>query len=191
MMTYGLFTGGFGLHYGAEKVGMLVIPASSGNTKRQLKLMKDFETTVVHATPLLRYRTRDLSSVNDAPCKCGRTHRRIARIEGRTDDMLIINGVIIYPSQIEEAIMKLLEMGTNYQIVVERAGALDRPIVRTEVNAEIFSDDTRDINLLRERVMDNLRSFITISPVVEFHEPGVLPVKEGKAQRVFDNRKEE
>lgn len=302
MMTYGLFTGGLGLHYGAEKVGMLVIPASSGNTKRQLKLMKDFETTVVHATPsyllhlysrledeglqlsdlnlkkafvgaephsentrlkieqlfgmdvfnsyglsemngpavafeceykdgmhvwedsyimeiidpdsdehldegeegelvfttlkrtatpLLRYRTRDLSSVNDAPCKCGRTHRRIARIKGRTDDMLIINGVNIYPSQIEEAIMKLPEIGTNYQIVVEKTGALDRLIVRTEVNADIFSDDARDINRLRQRVMDNLRSFITISPVVEFHEPGVLPVQEGKAQRVFDNRKEE
>ncbi|MBT3271969.1 MAG: phenylacetate--CoA ligase, partial [Spirochaetales bacterium] len=254
MMTYGLFTGGLGLHYGAERVGMLVIPASSGNTQRQLKLMKDFQTTAVHATPsymlhlharlqdgdiilsdlvlqkafvgaephsenarlkieelfsmdvynsyglsemngpgvafeciykngmhvwedayimevadaetgrevpdgeegelvfttlkrtatpLLRYRTRDLSYIYPDACECGRIHRRIGRIKGRTDDMLIINGVNIYPSQIEEAIMRLPEIGNNYQIVVEKSGALDRLTVKTEVHKGIFSDDTR------------------------------------------------
>ena len=302
MMTYGLFTGGLGLHYGAERVGMLVIPASSGNTQRQLKLMKDFQTTAVHATPsyllhihaqlvngeidmeelalrrafvgaephsenvrkkieelfaidvynsyglsemngpgvafecvhkdgmhvwedayimevvdpysgksvedgnegelvfttlkrsatpLLRYRTRDLSYVFPGRCDCGRSHRRIGRIKGRTDDMLIIRGVNVYPSQIEEAIMKLPEIGTNYQIVVEKTGALDRLTVKTEVHEGIFSDDARDMNSLRLKVIDSLRSSIIISPVVEFHEPGVLPVQEGKAKRVFDMRKEE
>jgi phenylacetate-CoA ligase len=301
MMTYGLFTGGLGLHYGAERVGMLVIPASSGNTQRQLKLMKDFQTTVVHATPsyllhlharleegdikrsdlnlekafvgaephsenvrlkieelfsmdvynsyglsemngpgvafecvhkegmhvwedayimevidpetgepvpdgeegelvfttlkrkatpLLRYRTRDLSYVYEGQCSCGRIHRRIGRIKGRTDDMLIINGVNIYPSQIEEAIMRLPEMGNNYQIIVEKSGALDRLTVKTEVHEDMFSDDTRDLNALRRRVIESLKSSIIITPILEFHEPGFLPVQEGKAKRVFDMRKE-
>lgn len=299
MMTYGLFTGGLGLHYGGERLGALVIPASAGNTRRQFKLMKDFAATVVHATPsyllhlyakmeeegvlrrdlklqralvgaephsenirmkieelwsidvynsyglsemngpgvafeclyksgmhvwedsfllevidpeslepveegeegelvfttlkrtatpLLRYRTRDLSSVVPGPCSCGRTHRRIARIKGRTDDMLIINGVNVFPSQIEEVIMKIPEVGTNYQIVVEKAGALDKLTVKTEVGAEIFSDDTRDLNAIRERIKHHLKASITISPTVELHEPGMLPVHEGKAKRVFDIR---
>jgi phenylacetate-CoA ligase len=140
------------------------------------------------ATPLLRYRTRDLTSIYPGPCGCGRTHRRISRIKGRTDDMLIINGVNVFPSQIEEVIMKLPEIGTNYQIVVEKAGALDRITVKTEVGAEIFSDDARDLNALRNRIREHLKASISIAPVVELHEPGFLPVHEGKAKRVFDDR---
>ncbi len=299
MMTYGLFTGGIGLHYGAENLGMLVIPVSSGNTKRQFQLMKDFGTTVVHATPsymlylhskmeeygytlsdfrlkkalvgaephseeirekietlfgidaynsyglsemngpsvafecekkagmhlwedsylmevvdentleeipdgetgelvlsilirtatpILRYRTRDLTSIIPGKCSCGRISRRISRIKGRTDDMLIINGVNVFPSQIEEVIMKMPEIGTNYRIVVKKEGILDRLIVQTEVGASIFSDDARDMNKLQKRIIDNLRASITISPTVELHEPGVLPVQEGKAIRVVDER---
>jgi phenylacetate-CoA ligase len=302
MMTYGLFTGGLGLHYGAEKLGMLVIPASSGNTKRQLRLMQDFGTTVVHATPsymlhiasrledegvtpeelplkkamvgaephseeirlkiqqifgidvynsyglsemngpgvafecqekrgmhvwedayileiidpetqepvpdgeegelvftvlgreatpLLRYRTRDLSMAYADSCPCGRTHRRIARIKGRTDDMLIINGVNVYPSQIEEVLMKMPEVGTNYQIVISKRGALDHMVVKTEVTEEMFSDDARDLNALRERIRENMRASIAMGAAVELHEPGVLPVSEGKAIRVVDNREQE
>ena len=300
MMSYGLFTGGLGMHYGAERLGMMVIPAGAGNTKRQIKLMKDFRTTVVHATPsyllhiysklgdegvrpsdlalrkamvgaephseeirlkiqdlfgidvynsyglsemngpgvafecehkcgmhvwedayiletidpetlaalrdgepgelvfttlrrqatpLLRYRTRDLSMVYPDPCACGRTHRRIGRIKGRSDDMLIINGVNVYPSQIEEVLMKMPEVGTNYQIVISRNGALDHLVVKTEVTTAIFSDDARDLNALRRRIADNLRAAITIGGVVELHEPGMLPVSEGKAVRVIDTRK--
>ncbi len=300
MMTYGLFTGGIGLHYGAEKAGLMVIPISSGNTKRQFKFMKDFRTTLVHATPsymlhmyskleeegyslsdfslkkslggaephsedmrkkieslfgidmynnyglsemngpcvateclfkddmhvwedsyylelinpdtldeakegetgelvfttlrrqatpLLRYRTRDLSMINPKPCACGRTHRRITRIKGRTDDMLIINGVNVFPSQIEEIIMKMPEVGTNYLIVVEKSGALDKLTVKTEVGPSIFSDDARDLNALRQKIRENIKAAISISPNVELHEPGVLPVHEGKAKRVLDDRK--
>jgi phenylacetate-CoA ligase len=299
MMTYGLFTGGLGLHYGAERVGMMVIPASSGNTKRQIKLMQEFGTTVVHstpsymlhianrleeagtnpaglalrkavigaephseqirrriekllgidaynsyglsemngpgvafeceekdgmhvwedayilevidpvdgtpladgaegeivfttlqreATPLIRYRTRDLSAVYPGICACGRTHRRIARIKGRTDDMLIINGVNVYPSQIEEVLMKMPEVGTNYQIVINKRGALDHFVVKTEVTSEMFSDDARDLNALRKKIHDGLRASIAIAGDVELHEPGVLPVTEGKAIRVIDTR---
>lgn len=299
MMTYGLFTGGLGLHYGAEKLGMLVIPASSGNTKRQFQLMKDFGTTVVHATPsyllhmytkikemgfsledftlkkalvgaephseeirqkieklfhidaynsyglsemngpsvafecsekagmhlwedsyyleivdrntltplpegesgelvlsilirtatpILRYRTRDITSIIPGRCACGRTSRRINRIIGRTDDMLIINGVNVFPSQIEEVIMKMAEIGTNYRIIVRKDGVLDKLIVQTEVGTSIFSDDARDMNALKKRIAENLRASITINPSIELHEPGVLPVQQGKAIRVIDER---
>ncbi len=301
MMTYGLFTGGLGLHYGAERVGMLVIPASSGNTQRQLKLMKDFHTTVVHATPsyllhlnarieeesidmsalslqkafvgaephsedvrkkierlfnidvynsyglsemngpgvafecehksgmhvwedayimevvdeetgipvedgtegelvfttlkrratpVIRYRTRDLSHIYRDQCMCGRIHRKIGRIKGRTDDMLIVNGVNMYPSQIEEAIMRIPEIGNNYQIEINKSGALDTLTVKVEVHSGIFSDDARDMNALRRRVVENLRSAVIVTPRVEFHESGALPVQAGKAKRVFDLRKE-
>jgi len=299
MMTYGLFTGGLGLHYGAEKAGLTVIPASSGNTKRQLWLMKEFGTTVVHATPsymlhiyselvkegialsglrlkkaflgaepysentrkkieeqfnidaynsyglsemngpgvafecvhkrgmhvwedsyivevvdpetlepcadgeegelvfttlkreatpLLRYRTRDLSKIIDGPCACGRTHRRIDRIKARTDDMLIINGVNVFPSQIEEALMNMPAMGANYQIVIEKKDSLDRVTIKTEVNSGLFKDDMRELEALRTRIRENIKSGLLISPVIELHEPGMLPVYEGKARRVFDNR---
>ena len=141
------------------------------------------------ATPLLRYRTRDLSVINPQPCRCGRTHRRISRIKGRTDDMLIINGVNVFPSQIEEIIMKMPEIGTNYLIAIEKSGALDKLTVKTEVGPDIFSDDARDLNALRHRIKDNIKAAISISPNVELHEPGVLPVHEGKAKRVIDDRK--
>lgn len=299
MITYGLFTGGLGLHYGAEMVGMLVIPSGPGNTGRQFKIMKDHRTTVVHATPsfllhlhtkmeeegyslsglalrkafagaepysedtrrrieqlwnidvynsyglsemngpgvafecqykdgmhlwedgyiaeivhpdtlepvaegetgelvltilcreampILRYRTRDLTSFYTEPCPCGRTHRRIRRITGRTDDMLIINGVNVFPSQIEEVIMGIQEVGNNYLIQVEKEGALDRLTVKTEVGPTIFMDDARPLNALKERIRHALQTTISINPRVELHEPGALPVSEGKAKRVIDTR---
>jgi len=140
------------------------------------------------ATPILRYRTRDLTSVIPGKCACGRTSRRINRIIGRTDDMLIINGVNVFPSQIEEIIMKMPEIGTNYRIIVKKDGVLDKLIVQTEVGPSIFSDDARDMNALRKRIAENLRASITINPVIELHEPGVLPVQQGKAIRVIDER---
>jgi Coenzyme F390 synthetase len=299
MMTYGLFTGGLGMHYGAEKVGMMVIPAGPGNTSRQLKLMKDFGTTTIHATPsyllhlhskmaeegiapgdfklkrafcgaepytedtrrkieslfgievynsyglsemngpgvafecerrdgmhlwedgyileivdrdsleslsdgksgeivltilcreampILRYRTRDLSSVYEGECPCGRTHRRIARIMGRTDDMLIINGINVFPSQIEEVIMAMPEAGNNYLILVDKVGALDRLTVKVEVGSGVFADDSRPLNALRDRICAKLQTSISIKARVELHEPGILPVSEGKAKRVIDER---
>jgi phenylacetate-CoA ligase len=299
MITYGLFTGGLGFHAGGEEVGMLVIPSGAGNTSRQFKLMRDFGTTVLHATPsfllhveakmreegvsrdslalkrafagaepysedtrrrieellridvynsyglsemngpgvafecqaknglhvwedgyiaeiinpetleaagegetgelvltilcreatpILRYRTRDLSAFYTDPCPCGRTHRRLRRITGRTDDMLIINGVNLFPSQIEEVIMSMKEVGNNYLIVVEKEGVLDRLTVKTEVGPEIFMDDTRPLNALKEKIRRTLQASITVNPRVELHEHGSLPVSEGKAVRVKDSR---
>ncbi|MCL2208736.1 MAG: phenylacetate--CoA ligase [Treponema sp.] len=299
MITYGLFTGGLGFHQGGEEVGMLVIPAGAGNTTRQFKMMQDYGTTVLHATPsfllhletkmkeagversslsikkafggaepysedtrkrietllkvdvynsyglsemngpgvafecqckdglhiwedgyiaeivnpdtlepvkdgetgeliltilcreatpILRYRTRDLTSFYTEPCACGRTHRKLHRITGRSDDMLIINGVNVFPSQIEEVIMAMKEVGNNYLIVVEKDGALDKLTVKTEVSAEIFMDDSRPLNALREKIKDTLQASISINPKVELHESGSLPISEGKAVRVKDNR---
>ena len=301
MMTYGLFTGGLMLHYGAERLGMMVIPSGSGNTKRQLQLMKDFRTTVVHATPsyllhmydvmkeegfrpedfalkkayigaephsedirkkieslygidaynsyglsemngpglafecvckngmhlwedsyigeiidpqtleplpdgergelvltilerngmpILRYRTRDLTRFIPEPCPCGRTHRRLERMTGRSDDMLIINGVNVFPSQIEEVIMKMPEIGNNYLIRVRKQGSLDKLTVKVEVTASLFSDDSRDLEHIRRRIQTDLQAVVFIRPAVELHEPGTLPVSQGKAVRVIDERKE-
>jgi phenylacetate-CoA ligase len=299
MISYGLFTGGLGFHQGGEEVGMLVIPSGAGNTARQFKLMQDFGTTVVHATPsfllhletkmkeaevkreslvlkkafagaepysedtrlriekllkvdvynsyglsemngpgvafecqckdglhiwedgyipeiinpdtlepvkegeigelvltilcreatpILRYRTRDLTAFYTEPCPCGRTHRRLRRITGRSDDMLIINGVNVFPSQIEEVIMGMKEVGNNYLIVIDKDGALDRLTVKTEINPEIFMDDSRPLNALRERIIDTLQVSISIKAKVELQESGSLPISEGKAVRVQDLR---
>ncbi len=299
MMTYGMFTGGLGLHYGAERVGMTVIPIGGGNTKRQIQTMKDFQTTVLHvtpsyllhihsklgedgihredlalrkafigaephsentrrklqdllhidaynsyglselngpgvafecvckkdmhvwedayiaevinpdtgavlkegeegelvltnlvrrATPILRYRTRDLAFLYPQGCDCGRTHRRLSRILGRTDDMLIINGVNVFPSQIEERIMKIPEVATNYQIHVDKKGVLDRLTVRVEICPKLFLGEATVLEALKRKIVEELRSSIVISPQVELHEPGSLPVFEGKAKRVVDER---
>ena len=299
MITYGLFTGGLGFHSGGEETGMLVIPSGAGNTARQFKLMQNFGTTVVHATPsfllhveskmreegvsresiklrkafagaepysedtrrrieelldidvynsyglsemngpgvafecqaknglhlwedayigeivdpqtmeplpdgetgelvlsclcreaspILRYRTRDLTSFYTETCACGRTHRRLRRITGRTDDMLIINGVNIFPSQIEEVVMGIKEVGNNYLIVLEKEGALDRLVVKVEVGPGTFMDDSRLINAVKEKIRKTLQAMITINPKVELLESGALPVFEGKAVRVQDKR---
>ncbi len=303
MMTYGLFTGGLCFHYGAELMGAMVIPTSAGNTIRQLKFMKDFGTTMIHATPsyllhlhaaieestelargdlklrkaitgaephseelrrkieqklgievyncygmsemngpglafecvfragmhvwedrfiaeildpdtlepvaegetgelvltilcrdampLIRYRTRDLTRFIVGPCECGRTHRRLARFTGRTDDMLIINGVNVFPSQIEEVLLRMKGVGANYFIIVEKEGVLDRLTVQVEITPETFADDARVINALRDRLKAEMSALITINPAIEIREPGSLPVSEGKAKRVDDRRPKE
>jgi phenylacetate-CoA ligase len=140
------------------------------------------------ATPILRYRTRDLTAFYTEPCPCGRTHRRLRRITGRSDDMLIINGVNVFPSQIEEVIMSMKDVGNNYIIVVEKEGVLDKLTVKTEVGPDIFMDDARPLNALKERIRKTIQASITINPKVELHEPGSLPVSEGKARRVIDTR---
>jgi phenylacetate-CoA ligase len=136
----------------------------------------------------LRYRTRDLTAFYTEPCACGRTHRRLRRITGRSDDMLIINGVNVFPSQIEEVIMGMKEVGNNYLIVVEKEGALDRLTVKAEIGPDIFMDDTRPLNALKDKIKETLQVSISIAPRVELVESGSLPISEGKAVRVQDTR---
>mgnify|MGYP000574965418 FL=1 len=299
MMTYGLFTGGLGLHYGAEKLGALVIPIGSGNTKRQINFILDFKTTVVHITPsyalhfsdavreegmeprdlglkraifgaepysegtrkkledifgmdtyncyglselngpgvgfdcqyksgshiwednyileminpktqepvpdgetgeivltsinregmpILRYRTRDLASVFPDTCKCGRLHRRISRIMGRTDDMLIIRGVNVFPSQIEEVLMNIPEVGTNYQIQLDREEHLDKLTIKVELYQKFFHGDLSELRAIKNKITDAVKNEIIITPNIELVEPGTLEPSMGKAKRVIDNR---
>jgi phenylacetate-CoA ligase len=302
MMTYGLFTGGLGFHYAAEKVGALVIPAGAGNSKRQIQLMRDFGTTAIHiipsyalhlskvfeelkvdpirdtklriafvgaephsemmrkkieeyygfkafnsyglsemngpgvsfecpcqdgmhiwedhyyveiidpktlkpvpdgnegelvmttllreGMPIIRYRTKDLTRIIPGACACGRTHRRIERIKGRTDDMMIIKGVNIFPIQIEKKLMEIPGVGNNFVIILEREGYDDHMTVKVEVQNEVFTGDLRPLENLRKRVIDELKADILITPRVKLVEPGSIPATEGKAIRVIDNRKE-
>lgn len=300
MMGYGLFTGGLGLHYGSELLGSLTIPASSGNSRRQIRLMKDFQTTVIHTTPsyalhlytifeeegvdpkkelrlriaflgaepysaetrrkieelygldafnsyglsemngpgvafecgqkdgmhlwedhfllevidpetcevledgnegelvlttlmregmpIIRYRTGDIASVYPGECGCGRTHRRISRIKGRSDDMLIIKGVNIYPMQIEKVLMDMPEVGNNYLIEIDSVNFLDTIRVKVEVRQEIFHGDIDELESLKKKITEELRNEILLRPQVVLVEPNSLPKSEGKAVRVVDMR---
>jgi phenylacetate-CoA ligase len=302
MMTYGLFTGGLGFHYGAERIGALTIPAGAGNSKRQIQLMRDFETTAIHVIPsyalhlihvfeemavdprrdtklkrafigaephsekmrskledfygfkafnsygltemcgpgvafecpaqnglhiwedhflvemidpetlkpvpdgqegelvlttlvrdgmpILRYRTKDLTRIIPGPCECGRTHRRIERIKGRTDDMMIIKGVNIFPIQIERKLMGIPGVGNNFLIVLERMDFTDLMTVKVEVRREYFMGDLLQLEALQRRIVEELKSDILITPKVDLVEPDSLPRSEGKAKRVLDNRKD-
>ena len=302
MMTYGLFTGGLGFHYGAEKIGALVIPAGSGNSKRQIQLMQDFQTTAIHiipsyalhlstvftetgvdprrdtklkiaflgaephsenmrrkiedfygfkgfnsyglsemngpgmafecpeqngmhiwednyiieiidpvtlrplpegeqgelvattllreGMPILRYRTKDLTRIIPGPCPCGRTHRRIERIMGRTDDMMILKGVNIFPIQIEKRLMGIPGVGVNFLIILDREHYNDQMTVKVEVQRDFFGGDLQQLEILRRRIVEELKSDILITPKVDLVEQDSLPKSEGKAVRVIDNRKD-
>ena len=297
MMTYGLFTGALVMHYGAEKVGALVIPAGPGNTDRQISLMRDFETTAVHVTPsyalylastlqkkgidpgkdlnlrraylgaepyseetrrkleyifgidvfnsygltemngpgvafeckykngmhlwedhflveiidpdtgevldegqegelvitslrreampLIRYRTRDITKIIPGSCKCGRSHRRISRIIGRSDDMFVVKGVNIFPQQIEQVLMGIKGVAQNYQIILD---AYDHLTVKVEISKEFFDGNIENLLGLQSKMTNRLRAEILVKPEIELLEPGTLPVSEGKAKRVIDNR---
>ncbi len=297
MMTYGLFTGALVMHYGAEKVGVLIVPAGPGNTERQIMLMKDFHTTALHITPsyalyladyiktkgidpkrdlfikraylgaepyseetrkkieemlaidvynsyglsemngpgvafecemkrgmhlwednfiaeiidpdteevlpdgtkgelvlttlqregmpLIRYRTRDITLIIPEQCACGRTHRRIDRIFGRSDDMFIVKGVNIFPQQIENVLMATKGVAQNYQIVLE---SLDNLTVRVEIARDLFDGNVTHLVNMQNKIVEALKKELLVKPKVELLEPGTLPVSEGKSKRVIDNR---
>lgn len=296
---YGLFTGGFGLHYGVERVGASVIPAAAGNTPRQLMLMGDlkpdalvctpsyalniaetagregidpagislnyahfggepwtedmrgqiqadldllafnnyglsevigpgvsgecgwqdgmhiqedhflvecldpetlepvgpgesgelvFTTLTKQAMPLLRYRTRDIASLDPAPCPCGRTGVRMSRVVGRSDDMMIIRGVNVFPSQIEEALLRVEGTAPHYQIVLRRPGAMDEMTVRVEVRPKDFSDKMAQMQELRNRIDREIQTVTGVRAKIELVAPQTLDRFVGKAQRVLDER---
>jgi phenylacetate-CoA ligase len=141
------------------------------------------------ATPIIRYRTRDLAYYYEEPCPCGRTHRRISRIRGRSDDMFIFRGVNIFPIQIEKVLMNIPEVASNYRIILDREDFKDTMKVEVEIKPEFFFGDLLKLERLRERIKAELRSEILVTPEVVLVEPGSLPVSEGKAVRVIDQRK--
>jgi phenylacetate-CoA ligase len=297
---YGLFTGGLGFQYGAERLGLLSIPAGSGNSKRQIQLMRDFSTSIIHiipsyalrlmdvmmemgvdpkgelqlrlgylgaepyseeirrrveafygirvfnsyglsemngpgvafecpyqsgmhvwedaylveiidpetleplsegvlgelvlstltreGMPIIRYRTRDITRIMPGECPCGRVHKRLDRIHGRSDDMFIIKGVNIFPMQVERVLMNIPEVGNCYVIVLERQRDVDDMVVRVEVNDRLFVEDMRHLQSLQQRIVRDLRGELQITPRVELVEPNTLPRAEGKATRLIDQR---
>ncbi len=299
---YGLFTGGLGVHYGAEKLGATVVPMSSGNTLRQIQILKDFGISVLcctpsyalylaevakenqvqwnqtafrlgifgaepwseemrteiekklpirafdiyglsevigpgvayeceihqglhisedcflpeivdiqtgkplppgnigelvfttltkEGTPVIRYRTGDISSLSYDECRCGRTTVRMKRVTSRTDDMLIIRGVNVYPSQIESVILSFDGIEPYYQIIVTRENFLDKVEVEVEVSSEIFSDEIKVLENLKKRMEEKMKAELNISCSIKLTKPKSIARSEGKAKRVIDLRKKE
>jgi phenylacetate-CoA ligase len=297
---YGLFTGGFGLHYGIERVGAAVVPAAGGNTPRQVALLRDldpevlvctpsyalhvaevaraqglkpndlaleyghfggepwteemrqeieralgilafnnyglsevmgpgvsgechvrrgmhvsedhflvecldpdtlepveegevgelvFTTLTKEAMPVLRYRTRDLAALDRSPCPCGRTGVRMGRVVGRSDDMIIVRGVNVFPSQIEEALLRVEGTAPHYLIELSRPGTLDEAVVRVEIRPGDFSDEMRQMVELRDRIDREIHAVTGIRMTVELVAPNTIGRSEGKARRVIDHRR--
>jgi phenylacetate-CoA ligase len=147
-------------------------------------------TLVREGMPIIRYRTKDLTRIIPGTCPCGRTHRRIERIKGRTDDMLILKGVNIFPIQIEKKLMEIPGVGKNFLIILDREDYNDQMTVKVEVERQFFQGDLKHLEQLRRKISEGLKSDILITPKVDLVEPDSLPRSEGKAQRVIDNRKD-
>jgi phenylacetate-CoA ligase len=139
-------------------------------------------------TPLLRYRTRDLTRIIPGPCPCGRTHRRIDRIQGRSDDMMIINGVNVFPMQVEQTLMRIPGIGSNYLIEIHEENYMAKLHVSVEMAADSFQGTLSQLEGLQARVLAALRDETGVTPVVKLLEAGSLPAAEGKAVRVVDRR---
>ena len=149
-----------------------------------------FTTITKEGFPVIRYRTRDICSLNYEPCKCGRTHVRMNKPQGRTDDMLIIRGVNVFPSQIEEVLLKIGgDVSPNYQIVVDRENNTDTFLVNVEMSEEMFSDGVKSIEAIEKSITESLRSTLGIAPKVRLVNPKSIERSEGKAKRVIDKRK--
>jgi phenylacetate-CoA ligase len=296
MVNYGMFTGGLGFHYGAEKVGLTVIPSATGNTKRQIEMIHDFGVTAIHCTPsyamhlaevaekiqadlsslktgmfgaepwsdsmrgelerklgvtafdsyglselygpgvafeclerdglhiwhdcflveiinpvtgetlqegergelvvtplvkeampLLRYRTGDITMLLPDDCPCGRA-QKIARITGRSDDMLVIRGINVFPSQIEHVLLRIPEVGNQFMVYVDRINHLDEMTIEVEINRNYFSGELADLARIQKKVVKELRDTLELRTTVTLIEPGSLPRFEGKAKRVIDRR---
>lgn len=146
-------------------------------------------TLTKEGTPLIRYRTRDLTSLNAVPCCCGRTHMRISRLSGRTDDMIIIRGVNVFPQQIETIIMENEGVTPNYQLVIDRKDNLDTLEIRVEVDAQLFCDEIRHLQYLEQRIQKKVKEFLGVTTRVRLLEPHSIERSEGKAKHIVDMRK--
>ncbi len=148
-----------------------------------------FTTITKEAFPVIRYRTRDISALYREPCKCGRTLVRMERVSGRTDDMLIIRGVNVFPSQIESVLMEMEEVSPHYQLIVDRIEHMDQLTVMVEVNEKIFSDTVKNLQEIENQIRKNIKDMLGISTIVKLVEPKTIERSQGKAKRVIDNRK--
>ncbi len=149
-----------------------------------------FTTLTKEAFPLIRYRTRDVTNLDYTPCRCGRTMVRMSRIKGRSDDMLIIRGVNVFPSQIESVLMDVPGVAPHYQLIVDREGLLDTLEVAVEVDETVFSDEVKHLQKLAKTIEARIKDYLTVSVKVRLVEPRTIPRSEGKAQRVIDRRQQ-
>jgi phenylacetate-CoA ligase len=147
-----------------------------------------FTTLSKQAMPVIRYRTRDLASLNPEPCPCGRTTVRMSRVVGRTDDMLIIRGANVFPSQVEEALLRVEGTAPHYLIEIDRPGTMDEATVKVEILPDVFSDKLRDLQELHDNIVRQLQSITGIRMSVDLVEPNSLERFVGKAKRVVDHR---
>jgi len=145
-------------------------------------------TITKEAFPLIRYRTRDITRLEVEPCSCGRTHVRIRRITGRSDDMLIIRGVNVFPSQVESVLLEFGETEPHYLLVVDRRGNLDQLEIQVELAENMFSDKVRHLEDLESRLRERIHSVLGISARIKLVEPNSIPRSEGKAKRIIDRR---
>ncbi|MFW6314927.1 MAG: phenylacetate--CoA ligase family protein, partial [Desulfohalobiaceae bacterium] len=145
-------------------------------------------TLTKEAQPLIRYRTRDLTTLNPVPCKCGRTHLRMAKVLGRSDDMLIIRGVNVFPSQIEALLLETDGLSPHYQLILRQEGSMDTLEIQVEVDERLFSDEIKHLQRLEGRIQDNIKEFLGVTAKVKLVEPKSISRSEGKAQRVLDYR---
>lgn len=145
-------------------------------------------TLTKEGMPLIRYRTHDLSCLSQTPCPCGRTHQKIRRVRARTDDMLIIRGVNVFPSQVEHALLQIPGVTPQYQLIVDRVGSLDTLEVQVEMDRTLISDTVRDIEDLRKRIAQQLASDVLVNCQVKLCQPGTLPRTDGKAKHIVDKR---
>ncbi|WP_449242864.1 phenylacetate--CoA ligase family protein, partial [Desulfovibrio sp.] len=145
-------------------------------------------TLTKEAIPLIRYRTRDLTSLNTAPCRCGRTLARMKRVQGRSDDMLIIRGVNVFPSQIETILLETDGLSPHYQLIVTRDGNLDNLEIQVEVDETLFSDAIKNLQRVESKVQKNIKEFLGVTARVKLVEPRTIQRSEGKAKRIVDMR---
>ena len=145
-------------------------------------------TLTKEAQPLIRYRTRDITRINPIPCKCGRTHYRIERIKGRSDDMLIIRGVNVFPSQIESILLETEGLAPHYQLIIDREGAMDTLEVQVEVDEKLFSDEIKHLQRLEKKIQANIKEFLGVTAKITLVEPQTIERTAGKAKRVIDRR---
>ena len=148
-----------------------------------------FTTLTKEAFPLIRYRTKDISRLIHEKCACGRTMVRMEKITGRTDDMLIIRGVNVFPSQIESVLMEVEGVEPHYQLVVDREENLDVLSVLVELGEQTFSDEVKTLQNLERKIAKNIKEYLGVSAKVKLVEPKTIERSEGKARRVIDNRK--
>ena len=178
-----------GLHIWEDHFLIEIIDPDTGE---QLPLGETGELVITtltkEAQPLIRYRTRDITRIEAIPCRCGRTHRRITRIQGRSDDMLIIRGVNVFPQQIETILLETQGVAPHYQLILTREGSLDMLEVKVEVDEKMFSDEIKHLQRIEAKIQKNIKEFLGVTAKVTLSEPRSIERSEGKAKRIIDLR---